>query len=170
MERYSELLIRKGIVTENEFDRESVALAVELLYPLYDCIVAQQGSGILSHLDFVKSRLLVNRRPPENKVRYLVVCAEEYLDYLKGQKDGAKQQNLNQIVSGLKIGQIGNGLSVKSFPLSEFDESLAQGYVKLDQLNDALVVRVVDTYGLETKEEQDGYLNQGYVKVGYPLK
>lgn len=68
------------------------------------------------------------------------------------------------------IGVMGRGIASRTFKLSEFKEEWAHGYVKLEKLDDELFVRVIDTYNQESLEEELNYLEQGYVKMGYPSK
>ena len=56
------------------------------------------------------------------------------------------------------------------FPLEAFDESLAQGYIKLRMIDKILYVEVIDTYGKENHLEEINYIKQGYIKIGYKLK
>lgn len=69
---------------------------------------------------------------------------------------------------------IGNGFikcsKMRFFTLEEFDESLAQGYIKFIKTDKGLGVRVLDTYNNESKEEEENYIKSGYIKVGYPSK
>lgn len=69
---------------------------------------------------------------------------------------------------------IGNGFikcsKMRFFTLEEFDESLVQGYIKFIKTDTGLGVRVLDTYNNESKEEEENYIQSGYIKVGYPSK
>lgn len=69
---------------------------------------------------------------------------------------------------------IGSGFikcsKMRFFTLEEFDESLAQGYIKFIKTDKGLGVRVLDTYNNESKEEEENYIQSGYIKVGYPSK
>lgn len=69
---------------------------------------------------------------------------------------------------------IGSGFikcsKMRFFTLEEFDESLAQGYIKFIKTDKGLGVRVLDTYNNESKEEEEDYIQSGYIKVGYPSK
>lgn len=67
--------------------------------------------------------------------------------------------NPNQILSVVKG---------RFYTLEEFDETLAQGYIKLIQTEKGLGVKVIDTYNQQTNEEEEKYINSGYIKVGYP--
>lgn len=67
--------------------------------------------------------------------------------------------NPNQILSVVKG---------RFYTLEEFDETLAQGYIKLIETEKGLGVKVIDTYNQETNEEKEKYINSGYIKVGYP--
>ncbi|EME7220753.1 hypothetical protein OHM08_002564 [Enterococcus faecium] len=67
--------------------------------------------------------------------------------------------NCNMVVGGIKG---------RFFTLEEFDETKAQGYIKLIQTEKGLGIKVIDTYNNESKEEEEKYINSGYIKVGYP--
>ncbi|EPH88364.1 hypothetical protein D922_03984 [Enterococcus faecalis 06-MB-DW-09] len=55
--------------------------------------------------------------------------------------------------------------------MKDFNENLAQGYIKLVQIENGLGIQVIDTYNLESKEEEEeDFLNSGYIKVGYQSK
>lgn len=66
----------------------------------------------------------------------------------------------------LSIGTLGKGKKLSFFNLIEFDETLAQGYIKIIETDKGLGIQVIDTYNLESKEED--FLNSGYIKIGYP--
>jgi len=70
--------------------------------------------------------------------------------------------------NGLILGTPSFGSKLRTFKLKDFDEELAQGYIKLILSEDKkILVKVIDTYGHETKEEQEELLKKGYIKVGY---
>lgn len=69
--------------------------------------------------------------------------------------------NQNRIVSVVKS---------RFFKLEKFDETLAQGYIKLIKTDKGLGIQVIDTYNKESKEEEEKYLALGYIKIGYPQK
>ncbi|HAQ5747054.1 TPA: hypothetical protein ACQJHO_000820 [Enterococcus faecium] len=68
------------------------------------------------------------------------------------------------------LGIAGNGRKSRFFWLKDFNENLAQGYIKLVQIENGLGIQVIDTYNKESKEEEEKYLALGYIKVGYPQK
>jgi hypothetical protein len=68
----------------------------------------------------------------------------------------------------LSIGTLGRGKKLRFFNLIEFDETLAQGYIKIIKTDKGLGIQVIDTYNLESKEEEEDFLNSGHIKVGYP--
>jgi len=70
----------------------------------------------------------------------------------------------------LSLGIVGNGRKSRFFWLKDFNENLAQGYIKLVQIENGLGIQVIDTYNLESKEEEKNFLSSGYIKVGYPPK
>lgn len=70
--------------------------------------------------------------------------------------------------NGLILGTPSFGSKLRTFKLKDFDEELAQGYIKLILSEDKkILVKVIDTYGHETKEEQEELLKKGYINVGY---
>lgn len=69
----------------------------------------------------------------------------------------------NKLISGTtRLGKM-----IRCFKVSDFDEKLAQGFVKLVEIDGDLRVKVIDTYNRETEEEREEYFQQGYIKVGY---
>lgn len=95
-----------------------------------------------------------------------------YLDKSTGQlvkKDIVKCELLQNIPNhGLILGKSSFGKKIRTFKLKDFDEDLAQGYIKLILSEDKkILVKVIDTYGHETKEEQEQLIKKGYIKVGY---
>ncbi|MDB1688325.1 hypothetical protein [Enterococcus casseliflavus] len=78
---------------------------------------------------------------------------------------------VTHIVSNkFSLGIAGNGRKSRFFWLKDFNENLAQGYIKLVQIENELGIQVIDTYNLESKEEEEDFLNSGYIKVGYQSK
>lgn len=76
----------------------------------------------------------------------------------------------NIVSNKFSLGIAGNGRKSRFFCLKDFNENLAQGYIKLIQIENGLGIQVIDTYNLESKEEEEDFLNSGYIKVGYPPK
>lgn len=76
----------------------------------------------------------------------------------------------NIVSNKFSLGIAGNGRKSRFFWLKDFNENLAQGYIKLVQIENGLGIQVIDTYNLESKEEEEDFLNSGYIKVGYPPK
>ncbi|WP_429947976.1 hypothetical protein [Enterococcus sp. DIV1297f] len=76
----------------------------------------------------------------------------------------------NIVSNKLSLGIAGNGRKSRFFWLKDFNENLAQGYIKLVQIENGLGIQVIGTYNLESKEEEEDFLNSGYIKVGYPPK
>lgn len=72
----------------------------------------------------------------------------------------------NQIITGT----LGKGVKIRYFKLKDFKEEFACGYVKLEKSNNCLMVKVIDTYNLESLEDEQNYLELGFVKIGYPTK
>lgn len=65
--------------------------------------------------------------------------------------------------NGLILGMPSFGNKLRTFKLKDFDEDLAQGYIKLILSEDKqILVKVIDTYGHETKEEQEELIKKGY--------
>ncbi len=67
------------------------------------------------------------------------------------------------------FGSIGNPRKFRWFSLSDFNVSYAYGYIKLVEREKELGIQVIDTYGLESKDDQEDYLSRGYLKLGYPI-
>lgn len=63
-----------------------------------------------------------------------------------------------------------NEIKSRVFWLKDFNENLAQGYIKLVQIENGLEIQVIDTYNLGSKEDEEKYINSGYIKVSYPPK
>lgn len=76
----------------------------------------------------------------------------------------------NIVRDKFSLGVPGNGVKNRFFWLEDFNENLAQGYIKLVQIENGLGIQVIDTYNLESNEEEEEYLKSGYIKVGYQSK
>lgn len=65
----------------------------------------------------------------------------------------------------LSLGKLGKGVKSRCYSLAEFDEELAQGFVKLVHTNDGLAVQVLDDYATEESDSTETYLSDGYIRI-----
>lgn len=82
-------------------------------------------------------------------------------DSVYASKSNRDKKNKNQ----LSLGKLGNGVKSRCYPLDEFNEELAQGFVKLVHTNDGLAVQVLDGYATEESDSTDNYLSDGYIRI-----
>lgn len=61
------------------------------------------------------------------------------------------------------VGKLGKSVKSRYFSLEEFDPDLASGYARLVKTDKSVGIRVLDTYGNDTKEEEEKYLSEGYI-------
>ena len=67
------------------------------------------------------------------------------------------------------LGSTGQGRKIRHFSIQEYNEKLAQGYVKEIVTPGNTYVQVIDTYGISTHEEYETLTSKGYKYVGYPF-
>ncbi|MGM0169765.1 hypothetical protein IGI39_004777 [Enterococcus sp. AZ135] len=65
----------------------------------------------------------------------------------------------------LSLGKLGKGVKSRCYPLAEFDDELAQGFVKLVHTNDGLAISVIDESEARESENAQNYLSNGYIKI-----
>ena len=83
-----------------------------------------------------------------------------------------KERNIktNKKNTSIILAVAGRGRRVRLFKYKSFNPAYTQGFVKLILINKELYVKVVDTYGYHTEDEEVKYKKDGYLLVGYQTK